>query len=155
MALSQSALSSALQALFDSKPATTADAADGMAEAYADYAADGMFGSCVPAFTTQEAALAGTILSQGLVGTIAGFAGAWASGLAAFWAAVPVAGGGQTGATAPPVYPTLATELSAVLSSYPATTALAASQIAAVLHAATMTVTATVAPPPGTVLPIT
>ena len=153
MALNVQTLQDGLKDLFDSAPATKALAAAGMASAYAEYAAGGQFGTSSPEFTTQETALAATILGTGLVGTIAGFGTAWSSGLATFWAAVPVVGA-QAGVTSPPVYPTLSAELTAVLATYPETTESSASQIAAILHAATQTVTATVAPPPGTVLPI-
>lgn len=153
MALSVATLTAELTAVFNSSPATITIAASDLATAYLTYASNATFATNVPTLTGKDSALAATILNTGLVGTASGFGSAWATGLATFWAAAAVTGA-QTGVTAPPIYPTLASEITAVLQSYPATTVAAATQIAAKLHAATMTVTATVTPPPGTVLPI-
>lgn len=155
MALSQTTLSNALESAFNSYSTSKSDAANLIADAYATYAVAGRFGANVPNLTTQEAAFAATLLA-GMNNTLASFCNAFQSGLTTFWTGVPVAGGGQAGTTVPPTgAATVSASLQSALSAFPATTALAASSIASVLHVCTLTTTAIVSPPPATVLPIT
>lgn len=154
MPLDVSKLSSALKDVFASMPASASDAADGMAAAYYDYACDAMAGGGKaepPA--ANKSALATAILgaiaapAAGLPVTIAG---AWSAGVAAFWVGVPVTGA-QTGATvACPGAASLIGALSAVFANTANTAETAANGMAVALHAATITTTAAVAPPPGT-----
>jgi len=159
VALSQSALASALKDVFDAQGSASV-AADGLAAAYADYAATGMFGTSVPAITG-EAALAATILSAiqtPSAGSPATFGTAWASGLATFWTGVAVAGGSGAGTTAGcPGAAAVGAAIAAVVAVLTNTTTIAANGIAAVLHTATLTVTAalTIPPNPPVVYPIT
>lgn len=169
MALNQSSLASALQAIFDGSadtspvdgnpdgtPASASDAGNRLAKAYADYAAAATFGASTPTLTGKEAALAATLTpSLALPGTAATHAAAWSSGVAAFWTAVPVVGA-QVGATVGcPGAAALTAALTTLFGNTANTAATAASGLAAALHTATLTVTAAVAPPPGTILPIT
>jgi hypothetical protein len=158
VALSQSSLGADLEALFGSTPGSAADAAQGMAQAYYDYAAAGQFGASTPSLTTAHRdAMAGVLLAAiatPVTGSPATLAGAYATAVAAFWLAVPVVGA-QTGATVGcPGAPVLVAALTAVFVNLTNTAATCAAGMAAVLHTATLTVTAAVAPPPGTVLPI-
>ena len=158
MTLDPGALADALEELFARLPETAADAAEGMAAAYFDYASAGMFGASVPQLTsTHRDALAATLLTAiaipaaGLPATIAG---AWSAGVTAFWPGVPVVGA-QAGATVGcPGAAALAASLTAVFANLANTAESCALSLAAALHGATMTVTASVTPPPGTVLPI-
>jgi hypothetical protein len=137
---------------------SAAAAADAMASAYDDYASGAMFGASTPQILpTAKDAMAATILAAIATpetGSPASISGAWASGVAAYWLGVPVVGA-QSGATAGcPGAASLTASLSAVFANTANTAAICAQGMAAALHAATMTVTATVAPPAGTVLPI-
>jgi len=129
-----------------------------MATAYDDYASGGMFGASTTQIpSTARAVMAATILTAIAApdaGSPASISGAWSSGVAAYWTAVPVAGA-QVGATAGcPGAASLAGTLSAVFANTANTAATCAQGMAAALHTATATTTATVAPPTGTVLPI-
>lgn len=157
MALNTATLTANLLDLFSSTSESKSEAAIAMADVYALYAADGMFGaSTVTIDGARETALANA-LEAGMVeppaGSLATFAAAWATGLSAFWTGAPVVGA-QAGATVGcPGAGALAAALVAALN--PAhTPATAAAAFATALHTATVTVTAAVAPPPGTVLPI-
>jgi hypothetical protein len=157
--LSQSGLASALQAVFEALPADAATAAADLAQAYYDYATQGLFGASTPTLTTgHRDAMAGTLAAAIAVpasGLPATFAGAWSAAVATFWTAVPVAGA-QTGATnGCPGAAALTASLTTVFANLANTAATCAAAMAAALHTATATTTATVAPPPATVLPIT
>jgi hypothetical protein len=155
MPLNQGALRAALENVFNSDPASPAAAANALAQAYDDYASAGVFGSSIPTLTGKKAALAST-LAGGLVvpGSAAALAGAWASGIAAYWTAVPVAGA-QAGTTVGcPGAASLSGTLTTTFSNIGNTETSCATSLAGALHAATQTVTATVSPPPGTVVPI-
>lgn len=158
MSLSESTLASSLESMLGIAQPSAAAAAAAMAEAYDTYAADGMFGASSPQIPpTARAAMAATILgaiSAPASGSPATIAGAWASGVAAYWTGVPVVGA-QTGATGGcPGAASLAGSLSAVFANTTNTAATCAAGMAAAIHAATITTTATVAPPAGTVLTI-
>jgi hypothetical protein len=159
VALSQSGLASALEAVFVALPADAATAAADLAQAYYDYALDGLFGASTPTLTTSHRdAMAATLeaaISVPVSGLPATFAGAWSAAVATFWTAVPVAGA-QTGATnGCPGAASLTGTLTTLFANLANTAATCAASLAAALHTATLTTTATVAPPPATVLPIT
>jgi hypothetical protein len=158
MALSQSALAAALEDVFGAADLTAGEVAELLAAAYADYASEGRFGTSEPEITElQVGALEGPLagaLTDPAAGAAATFAAAWGAGLAAFWLGVPVVGA-QAGATVGcPGAASAPTAIAAAVSNPGNTAATAAQGIAAALHTATQTVTASVAPPPGTVLPI-
>jgi len=156
MTLDPSALETAIADVFASMPASPAEAAEALASAYRDYAAAGMFGASTIAFTGLEVTALTATLAGGMVvpGAAAVFAAAWATGITAFWIAVPVVGA-QTGATVgAPGAAALTATLTAVFSNLANTAETASAGLAAALHTATQTVTAIVAPPPATVLPI-
>lgn len=171
MTLNKASLKSALQAIFDGSadtspvdgqpdgtPASASDAGARLAKAYTDYAAGGVFGaSTVSAGVgVKEAPLASTLGgSLALPGAAATHAAAWGAGLATFWIAVAVAGA-QAGATVPPTgTAALVSTLTTLFSNTTNTASSAAQGLADALDTCTKTVTANVAPPPGTVLPIT
>lgn len=169
MALDPASLTDAIKAIYDGSadtspvdgnpdgmPTDAADAGSRLAKAYFDYASAGMFGASTIAFTgAEEPALAATLGSSLAVpGLPATHAAAWGAGLAAFWAAVPVVGV-QAGATVPPAgAAALVAALTALFANLANTADTAAAGLAGALHTCTLTVTANVAPPPGTVLPI-
>lgn len=158
MALSQSALAAALTATLSNTSATPASCASAMASDYYSYATAGMFGSSAVAIPpANQSAMASTLLaaiSSPVTGNAGTFAAAWAAAVALFWTGVPVTGA-QSGATVGcPGAATLSGTLLPILTVTNGTAASAASGIAAALHAATLTVTAAVAPPPGTTLTI-
>lgn len=138
----------------DGKPTSPTDAGARMAKAYADYAADAMFGANTPTLTGRESALASTLgTSLAVPGLPATHAAAWGLGLAAFWAAVPVAGPVQAGVTAPPTgAAALVASLTTLFANLANTTDTAAGGLATALDTCTKTVLATVAPPAATVL---
>lgn len=158
MTLDPSALASALEATFASLPETASDAADALAGNYYDYASAATFGASTPTLAPAlRTAFAATLLGAIAVpssGTPATFAAAWASAVATIWIGVPVAGA-QSGATVGcPGAAALTASLTTVFANLANTAATCAQALAAALHTATLTVTAAVAPPPGTVLPI-
>lgn len=156
--LDQSALSDSLEAIFASLPPTPAECAAQLAQAYVDYAGAGTFGASLPTLDDDRRdAMAATLegaISDPAVGLPATFAAAWASALTVFWTAVPVAGP-QLGVTnGCPGASSLTGSLTGVLANLANTAETCASGMASAIHAATMTVQATVSPPPGTVVPI-
>lgn len=168
MALDSAALTDAIKAVYDGSadtspvdgnpdgmPTSAIDAGQKLAAAYFEYASGGMFGASVPTLAGRDTALAATLgTSLVLPGLPATHAAAWGAGLAAFWAAVPVAGA-QAGATVPPAGGAALVAALTVLFANPANTAdTAAAGLATALDVCTKTVVANVAPPPGTVLPI-
>ena len=158
MALSQSDLKAALKAVFDAMPASHNAAAADLAAAYHDYAGGGLFGTSVPTLDdARRDAMAATLLAARATpasGLPATFAGAWTSALATYWTGAPVTGA-QTGSTVgcPGAALQLAA-LTALFANLANTAETCATGLAAALHTATGTVTASVAPPPGTVLTI-
>ena len=155
MALDPISLESELRDMFADAADDAAAAAQQMADLYEAYALDGMFGaSTVSVLPVNKAALVAALVT-GLAPAPAGvaFATAWSNGLLAFWAANPVAGA-QAGVTVPP---TGAAAMLATLTAAfaaPQSASSAAAALATALDTATKTTTASVAPPPGTVLPI-
>jgi hypothetical protein len=156
--LDQPALAAALQATFESMPAAAADAADALANDYATYASAATFGASQLEVSEAVATAMGDTLFAAISvpasGLPATFAAAWAAAVAAFWVGLPVVGA-QSGATAGcPGAASIAATLTAVFANLANSAGVCAVALAAALHGATLTVTATVAPPAGTVLPI-
>lgn len=155
MPLNPAKLSGALIPIFQAFPASKEEAARQIADAYRNYCGDGLFGASVPVLTDIMRDAMATTLAIGL--TVPGLpptiAGAFAASVSTFWIAVPVVGA-QSGVTnGCPGAGAIAGALTAAfanLANTPQTIALA---IAAAMHSATLTVTANVAPPPGTVAP--
>ncbi len=154
MALGTS-LAADLEAVFASMPASPADAADALATAYDTYCAGALFGASAPVLTGRKATMAGT-LAGGMVvpGAAATFAGAWATAVGAYWTAVTVAGTQAGVCPACPGAAALAGSLAAIFANLANTAGSCAASLATALDGATRTCTATVSPPPGTVLPI-
>lgn len=130
-----------------------------MAEIYARYASQGAFGASLPQFTGAEKAVLASTLAVVFASAApnpAAFGTAWSTGLTTFWLAPPIiVAGAQAGVvTAIPGAAAVVAALSALVAVPSNTAAAAAAQLSSALHAATMTCIATVAPPPGTVLPI-
>jgi hypothetical protein len=171
MALNQSSLASALQAIFDGTadtspadghadgtPTSASDAGSKLAKAYTDYAAGGTFGggTVSAGVGSKQSALATTLGGALTVpGVAATHAAAWAAGVTTFWLGVPVAGVPSGATIGCPGAAALTVALTAVFSNLANTPATAAASLAAALHTATATTTAAVAPPPGTTLTIT
>lgn len=157
MALSQPALAAALEGVLVQALPTVKEVAEALTGAYVDYAAEGAFGTSeleIPSGKMEAFAAALETALEPAAGSPVTFGSAWAAAVGALWVGVPVVGA-QAGATVGcPGAPALAAAISAVVSHPANTSATAASGIAAALHAATQTVTANVAPPPGTTLPI-
>jgi len=143
-----------LTQLFTQTAPTPEQSAETMANAYAQYASTALFGAGVPIFTgLEKATMKATLLAvlNPAIPNPAGFAGAWSSGISAFWLSPPIMVGG---ALAGPVtsVPGAASIVAAMLPlliipSKPA--ALAAAGLTAAIHAATLTTIATLQPPPG------
>lgn len=154
--LDASSLAAALADVFASMPPSKEDCALAMANAYRDYAAAGTFGASAPVILDAMRDAMADTLAAGL--TVPGLpvtvAGAWAAAVTAFWLPAAVVGpavgvtAGCPGATA------LVGALTPVFLNVANTPATCGAGCAAALHAATMTVTATVSPPPATVVPI-
>ena len=159
MALDSAQLAIDIQAVLDSFPATPAIAADGFAAAYTTYANTGLFGASTPvipgsATTTMAATLATSLAVPGAAPV---HAAAWSAAVLAFWSAPPIAVvGPQVGAvTSAPGPPSITAAMTAILVNLTNTSATAAAGIAAALHAGTSGgIIATVAPPPGAMVPI-
>lgn len=159
MPLASSTLRQGLFAVMNSYPPTILEAARGFASAYGAYAAAGTFlAGTLPSVAAQQATMAQMLFGamQGPV-EAAAYATAWAAALSAFWVGVPVAGPnagltiGCPGATA------AQSAILASLTAMPGTVLQAAQDLAAALHTATLTVTATVSlpgPPFTSVVPI-
>lgn len=158
MPLDKSALASELENVFGAMLPTASDVADALASVYTNYAKEGRFGSSTPQIPpAKTTALAATLLAaiaDPAAGSPATFAGAWASGLAAFWAAVPVVGAQSGAVGACPGAASMLATLSLLFANQNNSLEDGAKGLADALHIATLTVTAAVVPPPGTVLPI-
>ena len=163
MALLPSALQAPLLALFSQKPTPSAQESSAkMAQAYYNYALAAM----APAGSVVISPSAETLLQQTLyaamavplVGLPITMATAWGLGVAAFWllppvvVAVPPAAGAVTqSATAAAL---ITPALTALFLNPLNTPQITASGMSTILHAGTITVMATVAPPPGTLVPL-
>ena len=153
MPLSQTVLSNAIKSALDQRPDTLAEGVQNFADAYTNWAQGGLFGAST---IGTVAALNSAIVSQLLSApsTLSGFGTAVSQGLTIGWVGVPVAGA-QAGATvACPGAAALASSIPAALAIYPDTSQDSADILAGLLYTATLTVTAAVSPPPGTILPI-
>jgi hypothetical protein len=158
MPLIQATLQNALEAIFIAKPPSAQAVAQQMATAYQAYAQTGLFGASIPAITPvsvaglQNALLAA--ISNPKVGTAVQIAQAWSTGLLAFWLTPPVlVTGVQVGTvTLVPGAALIVAPLTGIFQNLKATEAIAAQAISSILHTATLTVTAVVAPPPATIL---
>lgn len=155
MPLNPSKLSGALIPIFEAFPDSKDKAGRQIADAYRNYCGDGLFGSGAPVLTDIMRDAMATTLAKGL--TVPGLpptiAGAFAASVATFWIAVPVIGpqsGVTNGCPGAGAIAGALTGAFANLANTPQTIALA---VAAAMHTATLTVTANVAPPPGTVAP--
>jgi hypothetical protein len=160
MALNPASLIQGLTVLFSGPAQSPQAAATQMANLYAAYAALGVFGASTPVFTGSEKQLLASTLAQTFSTpgpNPAAFGTVWSKGLTAFWLTPPiVVAGVQSGVvTAIPGAATLPASLGALVAIPSNSPATAASKLANALHTATQTVVATVAPPPGTVVPIT
>ena len=155
MALDSGALEDAILEFLEGTPDTAADAADALAELYADYAGDGTFAASSLVIDGPRVDAFAATLAGGLVASPdpTAFLTALSSGLATFWTGAVVAGP-QNGATVGcPGAASLPAALAAMLA-VPNDRESAASGLAAALHTATQTVTALVSPPAATTLPI-
>lgn len=157
--LDQNALKTSLENVFASMPANPGAAAAALASAYADYADDGLFGTSTTTIDSDRIdAMASTLeqaIDNPLLGAPATFAGAWAAAIATFWTTVPVVGTQVGATTGCPGASSLTGSLATVFANLANTAETCAAGIAAALHSATQTVTATVSPPANTVLGIT
>lgn len=152
MSLDTSALEDAVAAQMDESPDTIADAAAAWATVYDDYCQGATFGASVPTLTGRKAAFESVLLASLSSGVFATVCTAFGNAVAAYWLAVPVTGP-QTGVV--PTCPGASAIAAALAALAPvATREVAAATLAAALDTATRTCTATVSPPPGTVLPI-
>jgi len=158
MALNPVQLTQQLITIFQAMLPSPGVVASQLANAYTAYAKGGQFGASTPfILPTNTAALQGPLLAALLVpaaGNPATFAAAWAAGVVAFWAGVPIVGP-QVGTVIPPIgAAALSGVLIPVFSNIASTAPLTAALLAGALHTATLTTSSTVAPPPATVLPI-
>lgn len=157
MALQPTILSSQFATIFQAYLPSAALAAKQLALTYTAYAQTGQFGASVPTLLPINTAALEQALLGAMVLPAAGspvlMASAWATGLTGFWLpGTPVLGpqvgvvNGCAGAAL------VISPLTAVFSNVFSTAQLTASLMASAIHAATLTTTATVAPPPATVL---
>jgi len=160
MPLNPAQLTSGLTSVLQAFLPNGALVAKQMAAVYTSYAAAGLFGASAPVLTPAhtaalEGALLGALTLPPQAGTPANLANAWAAGLLAFWIPGTPVAGAQVGTviacagSALVVGPMIAA-FTNIYSTAPLTAALMASAI----HAATITTTAAVVPPPGTILPL-
>jgi hypothetical protein len=157
--LNPASLQSAVAAILAKPSPDPASVAAQLASAYTSYAAAGQVGASVlvisPGSTSaMAAAILATIAVPSPVPT--GWGLGWSNGLLAFWG-VPVAVvGAQSGAVIPvcPGAPAAAAVITAGASAPVPSSDPAAAAVASGCAAATATVTAAVAPPPGTILPV-
>ena len=159
MPLDPSSMISGFTSMFSGGPLGPVGGGKKMASIYATYASAGMFGASAPVFTgLEQQALAATLTAVFSLTTPnpAAFGQAWSAGLTAFWMTPPiVVTGAQAGVvTAIPGAAAVSAALAALVASPSNPAPAAASILAAALDAATRTAVATVAPPPGTVVPI-
>ena len=159
MPLDPSSMISGFTSMFQDGPLGAVGGAKQMASIYSSYAMQGMFGASAPVFTgLEQQVLAATLAAVFSLPAPnpAAFGMAWSSGLTTFWLAPPiVVVGAQAGVvTAIPGAAAVTAQLLALVATPGNPAPVAATLLATALHAATMTAVATVAPPPGTLLPI-
>lgn len=130
-----------------------------MANIYSKYTKAGQFGLSLPVFTgLEEQVLAATLAAVFVlpVPNPVAWGTAWSLGLTTYWLAPPIAvAGPQVGAVTtftggPGVLAALTAQVLIPFSPPP----VAATLIATALHVASLTVIATVAPPPSTAVPL-
>jgi len=156
MALDVSSLANELARIFKSHPESPADAGVKIATAYYAYAQTALFGASLPVLVTAyRDAMAATLAAAFAVPGLPPIAAnAFGSALTVFWSAVVVTGA-QTGTSnGCPGAASVPAALLPVFLVPDATEEVAGMGVANALHTATLTVTATVSPPPGTILPI-
>lgn len=158
MTLDKDALATDLENVFTSMLATAAEVADALASVYTSYASACAFGASTvtipPAKTEALAAAFLSVLATPATGSAPAFAAAWASGVAAFWVGNSVVGAQAGAVTACAGAASLVATLTPIFANNQNTAAAAAQDLATAIHTATLTTLAAVAPPPGTVLPI-
>jgi hypothetical protein len=159
MPLDPSSMVSGFTSLFQGPALGAGPGAAKMAQIYFQYASQGIFLANKPAFTgSEQGVLASTLAAVFALPAPnpAAFGTAWAAGVMAFWLSPPivVAGPVQAGLVTTAVTASIPAALAALVASPSNPAPAAAAQLAAALHAATMTVIATVAPPPSTMIPI-
>jgi len=159
MALNPAQLTLGLTSILQAFLPSGAIVAKQMALTYTTYAQGGQFGASLPTLTpAHTAALEGALLPALLVpqgGNPALLANAWAAGLLAFWIPGTPVLGAQAGAVIACAESGLVVvPMIAAFSNITATAPLTAALMATAIHAATITTTAAVVPPPGTVLPL-
>lgn len=157
MALNPAQLTLGFTAILQAFLPSGALVAKQMALAYMAYAQGGQFGASVPTLLpTHTLALEGPLVGALLLpqgGNPANLAAAWAAGVLAFWLpGTPVLGAQVGTVIGCPGSAALSGTLLPAFSNVFSTAPLTASLMAAAIHAATITTTATVAPPPATVL---
>ena len=159
MALNPAQLTLGLTTILQAMLPSGALVAKQMALTYTTYAQAGQFGASVPTLTPAhtavlEAALVGALLLP-QAGTPANLANAWAVGLLGFWIPGTPVVGPQVGTVIACAGSALVVApMIAAFSNLAASAPLTAALMATAIHAATITTTATVVPPPGTVLPL-
>jgi hypothetical protein len=156
MALNPASLGADLGAVFAAMPPTPQECAEKIAKAYMAYAKAANFGASLPVIpSVNESAMAAT-LAAGLVspGLPPIAAAAFSVAVTVFWIAVPVVGAMVGVTVGCPGAASLTGSIPVVLLNLANTPETCGLGIAMALHSATMSVTANVAPPPGTVLPI-
>jgi len=158
MALNFAQLTDAFASIFSEQPAQSVLVAQKLASAYTTYASAGLFGASAPVLLPSNTLALQVLLAQAIavpqVGNPALFGAAWAQGLLAFWATPPPpVVGAQVGIVTVIVgAAVVAVPITSACANLAATPRVTATLIATAVHAATLTVTATVAPPPGTIL---
>lgn len=159
MALNPAPLVKACVDLFTSGAPVALVSAQRLSQAYASYATLALAGANLPIFTGAETLLMqGTLLkAMNPIGGLPNvFAQAWTDAFLAFWTSPPIQFvGPQAGAvTSAPGSSSLTSTLTQLFSNPLNVAQLAGTQLAMALDTATRTVLVTVAPPPGTILPV-
>ncbi len=152
MSLDTAGLEDAVAAQMDESPADIAAAAAAWAGVYDDYAAGAMFGASTPTLTGRRAAFEAVMLASLASGVFVTVCTAFGNAVAAYWLAVPVVGAQSGTVPACPGASAIAAALAVLAPASPKD--VAAATLAAALDTATRTCTATVTPPPGTILTI-
>lgn len=152
MPVIQADLAAALKAIFESMPPDPDQCAEAMANAYADYCETAIFGGCFPVITGVHRSALKAVLYAAIADPALGLPNkmsqAWATGVDAFWTAMPVANLTAAGITnGCPGASSLTGTLTAVFGNLANTTETCANGVAAALDTATATVEAHVIPP--------
>ncbi len=150
--LDDTALGNAVLAHLGSTQASTAAAAAAFATVYDTYCQGATFGASVPTLTGRKATFEG-VLAAGLAAGMPSVATAMGNAVAAYWLAVPVVGAQAGTVPTCPGASAIGPALAALVAA-PNSRAVAAAALTSALATATRTCTATVSPPPGTVIPI-